>query len=347
MEIQQVSQTITTANRYDVLSYLNEPEFKLATPQQTRVKARRKMDNPRNTRNKILFLGDSHVRGMAAKLQHNLDDEYSVQGQVKPSADLTAILASGVNDVKEFSKKDLVIVWGGTKDVSRNESDKGLIQIRNFVNNNAHTNIIVMNLPYRFDLEPTSCVNHETRVFNRKLGKQVKACNHVRALEMNFERDHYTRHGLHLNTKGKDYTTNALRFTIKNMFNINRNTPITMNWKLTHEESLSANLNKIQMPTALCPEKIILTTAGLSSHGADHSGPDCEVPDEGVEDKTDLDEPEVTNDSGGGGGNTVLPIKQPSPPLILDNTAENTSNTSITRNRKKPVTRTNDFLWGN
>jgi hypothetical protein len=52
-----------------------------------------------------------------------------------------------------------------------------------------------------------------------------------------------------------------------------------MNWKLTHEESLSANLNKIQMPTALCPEKIILTTAGLSSYGANHNGTDCKVPD--------------------------------------------------------------------
>jgi hypothetical protein len=79
---------------------------------------------------------------------------------VKPGADLAAILASGVNDIEDFSKKDLVIVWGGTKNVSRNETDKGLIQIRNFVNKNTHTNVLVINLPNRLDLEATSCVNH-------------------------------------------------------------------------------------------------------------------------------------------------------------------------------------------
>jgi hypothetical protein len=90
---------------------------------------------------------------------------------VKPGADLTEILTSGVNDIKDFSKKDLEIVWGGTKDVSRNETNKGLIQIRNFVNKNTHTNVLVMNLPHRHDLEQKSCVNDEVKRFNRNLKK--------------------------------------------------------------------------------------------------------------------------------------------------------------------------------
>jgi hypothetical protein len=93
--------------------HLKEPEFKKVTLQQTCGKARRKKDNLQNPRNEILILGDSHVTGMAAKLQHNLDDEYSIQGLVTRGADLAAILASGVNDIEDFSKKDLVIVWGG------------------------------------------------------------------------------------------------------------------------------------------------------------------------------------------------------------------------------------------
>jgi hypothetical protein len=43
---------------------------------------------------------------------------------VKPGAGLAAILASGVKDTKDFSKKHVVIMWGGTNDVSRKETDK-------------------------------------------------------------------------------------------------------------------------------------------------------------------------------------------------------------------------------
>ena len=62
-------------------------------------------------------------------------------------------------------------MWGGTKDVSRNETDKGLIQIRNSVNKNTNTNVLVMNLPHRHDLEQKSRVNDEMKRFNRKLKK--------------------------------------------------------------------------------------------------------------------------------------------------------------------------------
>jgi hypothetical protein len=146
-------------------------------------KRKRIKDNLQNLRYKILIIGDSHARGMAAKLRHNLADQYSIQGLVKPSADLAAILASGVKDIKGFSKKDMVIVWGGTTDVSRNETEKGLFQIRSFVRQNSHTNVLVMNLPNRLDLEATSCVNQEIKVFNRKLCKHLNVFDCVSTLE--------------------------------------------------------------------------------------------------------------------------------------------------------------------
>jgi hypothetical protein len=193
---------------------------------------------------------------MAATLQHKLDDECSVQGLVKPGADLAAIIASEINGTEDFSKQDLVIVWGGINDVSRNETDEGLIQIRNFVNKNNHTNILVMNLPNRRDLEVTSSVNHEIRVFNGKLSKQIKLFNHVYTFEMNFERDHHPRHGLHLNAKGKDYSVKLIRTTIKNIFNISTVTPIIMNWKEIHEVPLSKNSDKTRVQMGVNPETV-------------------------------------------------------------------------------------------
>jgi hypothetical protein len=208
-------------------------------------KRRRIKDNLQNLRHKILIIGDSHARGMAAKLRHSLEDQYSVQGLVKPGADLAAVLTSGVKDIKGFSKRDMVIVWGGTIDVSRNETEKGLFQIRSFVRENSHTNVLVMNLPNRLDLEATSCVNQEIKVFNRKLCKHFKVFDCVSTIEVTFERGHYTRHGLHLNTKGKDHSVTLLSSAIKNTFTISKVTPITMTWTEMYEVPSTENLGMI------------------------------------------------------------------------------------------------------
>jgi len=64
-------------------------------------------------------------------------------------------------DTGTLTKQDSVVVWGGIRDVSRNESQKGLCQIRNFVERHSQTNVLVVNVPNRFDLGTHSCVNYE------------------------------------------------------------------------------------------------------------------------------------------------------------------------------------------
>jgi RNase H-fold protein (predicted Holliday junction resolvase) len=68
----------------------------------------------------------------------------------------------------------LLLYGSGTKDISRNETLKGLCQIRNFVKH-SQTNVLVMNVPNRFDLDAQSCVNYEVKFFNKKLGKHMKS----------------------------------------------------------------------------------------------------------------------------------------------------------------------------
>jgi hypothetical protein len=63
-------------------------------------------------------------------------------------------LGSDIRDVKGFTKHDTVVMWGGTKDVSRNETNNCLTLLRNFVKENSHTNIVVMNLPDRISKPP-------------------------------------------------------------------------------------------------------------------------------------------------------------------------------------------------
>jgi hypothetical protein len=68
---------------------------------------------------------------------------------------------------------DVLVVCGGTLDVGRNESKKGLRHLNHFVKNN-NTNIIMLNVPQRYDFDVTSCVNKEITVFNRTLQKVMK-----------------------------------------------------------------------------------------------------------------------------------------------------------------------------
>jgi len=85
-----------------------------------------------------------------------------------------------------------------------------LRHIRNFIKTNNHTNIILVNVPHRYDLMKSSCVNNEIKSFNRKLMKSVRAYQHASILEMSTDRKLFTNHGLHLNGLGKEVVSKQI-----------------------------------------------------------------------------------------------------------------------------------------
>ena len=121
--------------------------------------------SPASERSKIIIIGDSHARLCAQEIQHNLEQEYEIQGNVKSGANLQTIVSTPTESFGKLTNKDVV---------GQNESEKGLRQIRNLVEYLKHTNVIVMSVPYRHDLAPNSSVNHEVKVYNRKLKKHLK-----------------------------------------------------------------------------------------------------------------------------------------------------------------------------
>jgi hypothetical protein len=52
-----------------------------------------------------------------------------------------------------LGKKDAVIIWGGANDINKNEVNNGLKHLKNFINTNQNTNIIVATAPHRHDLQ--------------------------------------------------------------------------------------------------------------------------------------------------------------------------------------------------
>jgi hypothetical protein len=66
----------------------------------------------------------------------------------------------------------------------KNNSKTAMRHIRNFINSNDHTSVILISVPHRYDLMQSSCVNNEIRSFSRKLMKSVRAYQHTIILEM-------------------------------------------------------------------------------------------------------------------------------------------------------------------
>jgi hypothetical protein len=67
-----------------------------------------------------------------------------------------------------------------------------------------HTNVVVINVPHRYDLMKWACVNNAAKDFNRKLRKLLKAYDDLKMTEVENLRELYTNHGLHLNAKEKE-----------------------------------------------------------------------------------------------------------------------------------------------
>jgi hypothetical protein len=88
-----------------------------------------------------------------------------------------------------------------------------------------------MGVPHRFYLHADSCVNKEVEVFNRKLGKLVKAFEYTALIKLDSNREVFTKHGLHMNNKGKELVAKKIMSAIKYMLYKNIEEPISMTWK--------------------------------------------------------------------------------------------------------------------
>jgi hypothetical protein len=95
---------------------------------------------------------------------------------VKPNANVTALVGTNLQEVNKLMQEDILVLWGGTNDISKNNFMKGLIHEINYLRNNQHTNNIIIKALQRFDLDWNSCVNKEVRKFS-KCGKKSTESN--------------------------------------------------------------------------------------------------------------------------------------------------------------------------
>jgi lysophospholipase L1-like esterase len=157
---------------------------------------------------------------------------YDVMGFVKPNTGMMELVDTAKQEISTLTKEDMVIFGGGTNDIARNTSNKGLTQIMKFLMKSQHTNIILINAPYRFDLEDLSRVIEEVRAFNRKLSKRAKRFENTSVVNVESQRHLFTHHGLHMNIKGKKVMDKRLATVIPEIIGNHKKTnPFSLAWK--------------------------------------------------------------------------------------------------------------------
>lgn len=164
---------------------------------------------------KVVVIGDSHARDCASNIiAIRKKKDLEVCGYVNPGMCLNTIIHSGKEEIKNMTKKDVVVVWSGTNDISKNNTDEAQKILKDFVVHNKQTNIIIMSAPQRHDFSSSSCINNEVETYNRKMKKRMKVYEHVCVVDVYLKREHFTRHGLHMNYKGKEEAARTISSTI-------------------------------------------------------------------------------------------------------------------------------------
>jgi len=211
------------------ITYNNEVNPKVKSYQTRKVNTR-SVESPNKGKKKVIIIADSHIRNCATRLQENLNSKYIVFGFVKPGAQMKEISKSVNEELRSLKCDDFVVVWGGANDISKNNTKEAL-KLSEFMTEHNELNVVLINSPHRHDLLPDSCVNHEVKKFNRQLNKIVKLQSKAKVLEVDLDRNHFTRNGLHLNSEGKKLVSHKLALAVPNFPTKHHSATIPATWK--------------------------------------------------------------------------------------------------------------------
>jgi len=114
------------------------------------------------------------------------------------------------SELCKLTKNYTIILIGGSNDIDKNVHGKNLTSIRNFLEGTQHTNVIILEVPVRYDIGARSNINEQIESHNKKLCKVIKSFMHVKLIKVTINREDFTKHGLHLNSKGKEKVSTEL-----------------------------------------------------------------------------------------------------------------------------------------
>jgi hypothetical protein len=159
-----------------------------------------------SNKHRVVLVDDSHIRGYGGNLTSVLSKIYEIYSVVKPGSNSCELKVSAKEEINCLSYNDIVVICYGSNDYELNEYSMTLRNISNFIQTNNHTNIVVLNVPFRYDLLNLNLVNNNISILNRKIKKLTKkAFPHANVIEIDNNRKLFTNHRLHRNKLGNGW----------------------------------------------------------------------------------------------------------------------------------------------
>ena len=69
---------------------------------------------------------------------------------MKPGAVTGVLVNSSTSDIVDLTKNDVKFSWVVRMMLQKNDSKTAVRHIRNFINSNSHTNIVIVNVSHRY-----------------------------------------------------------------------------------------------------------------------------------------------------------------------------------------------------
>jgi hypothetical protein len=171
--------------------------------------------------NKIVLIGDSHIKGFAAALTTVLPSKFDIFSIVKPGANTKSISASIQVTINKLTQDNMIVLSSGTKDNDQDYFKSTFVNIKEYLLSLSHTNVLVLGIPFRYNLQNSREVNSIITTINTKISKLVYLLPNARFLPSNNDGRLFTKHGLHRNKFGKQLLVSQLARNIFNTLPLN------------------------------------------------------------------------------------------------------------------------------
>jgi lysophospholipase L1-like esterase len=117
----------------------------------------------------VRMTGDSFLRGITENVELSLSNNFGTFSLVKPGCELKTLLETANSAAGSLTQKDVIFICGGSNDFNLDTVKPTTDHIMEFLKTHNHTNIVLVNVPLRYDLSYYSQINKGIRTYNKKL----------------------------------------------------------------------------------------------------------------------------------------------------------------------------------
>ena len=186
---------------------------------------------------KVVLTGDIHLKVFSTALQSVLPSECETLSVVKPEACSDQLSKSITNTILQLTKDDILVIGSGTNDYRQGFFKSTLLNFKEFLPTLSHTNVLLLGIPYRYDLPNIATVNSQILKINRKLSKLAQILPNTSYLNAHNDSKLFTRHGLHRNKLGKQIIIAQISAHVSSYFKGKIQTSIPLAWHEPNTES--------------------------------------------------------------------------------------------------------------